>query len=164
MKLKQSLLVLTITALLMGCDKKSIETKTNPFAGLWSLNIMEQQDSITSEWSEWRNGMQGYILYDEKDNMSVHLTTKGYEKTDLRFPNFIDSIPNNALKHLTGSYVYFAKYTIDENQNVVEHAKFGQGEVLSVEGAGTSKKAEIRFESGDTKKLLLQFAKLKIIG
>ena len=48
--------------------------------------------------------------------------------------------------------------------NVVEHAKFGQGEVLSVEGAGTSKKAEIRFESGDTKKLLLQFAKLKIIG
>lgn len=48
--------------------------------------------------------------------------------------------------------------------NVVEHAKFGQGEVLMVEGAGTSKKAEIRFESGDTKKLLLQFAKLKIIG
>ena len=48
--------------------------------------------------------------------------------------------------------------------NVVEHAKFGQGEVLTVEGAGTSKKAEIRFESGDTKKLLLQFAKLKIIG
>ncbi|MGI9532059.1 ATP-dependent helicase [Lutimonas sp.] len=48
--------------------------------------------------------------------------------------------------------------------NMVEHAKFGQGEVLSVEGAGNSKKAEIRFESGDTKKLLLQFAKLKIIG
>jgi len=48
--------------------------------------------------------------------------------------------------------------------NIVEHAKFGQGEVLTVEGAGTSKKAEIRFQSGDTKKLLLQFAKLKIIG
>ena len=48
--------------------------------------------------------------------------------------------------------------------NIVEHAKFGRGEVLSVEGAGNSKKAEIRFESGDTKKLLLQFAKLKIIG
>lgn len=48
--------------------------------------------------------------------------------------------------------------------NVVEHAKFGRGEVLSVEGAGNSKKAEIKFESGDTKKLLLQFAKLKIIG
>jgi DNA helicase-2/ATP-dependent DNA helicase PcrA len=48
--------------------------------------------------------------------------------------------------------------------NVVEHAKFGKGEVLSVEGNGTSKKAEIKFETGDIKKLLLQFAKLKIIG
>lgn len=48
--------------------------------------------------------------------------------------------------------------------NIVEHGKFGRGEVLSVEGAGNSKKAEIKFDSGDTKKLLLQFAKLKIIG
>lgn len=47
--------------------------------------------------------------------------------------------------------------------NRVEHAKFGRGEVISVEGSGNSKKAEIIFESGDTKKLLLQFAKLKII-
>ena len=48
--------------------------------------------------------------------------------------------------------------------NTVEHAKFGRGEVLSIEGSGNSKKAEIKFDSGDTKKLLLQFAKLKIIG
>ncbi|WKK64863.1 ATP-dependent helicase [Lutimonas zeaxanthinifaciens] len=48
--------------------------------------------------------------------------------------------------------------------NIVEHAKFGQGKVVSIEGTGNSKKAEIRFESGDNKKLLLQFAKLKIIG
>jgi DNA helicase-2/ATP-dependent DNA helicase PcrA len=48
--------------------------------------------------------------------------------------------------------------------NLVEHAKFGRGEVMLVEGNGNSRKAEIKFESGDTKKLLLQFAKLKIIG
>lgn len=48
--------------------------------------------------------------------------------------------------------------------NIVEHAKFGQGKVVSIEGTGNSKKAEIHFESGDNKKLLLQFAKLKIIG
>jgi hypothetical protein len=84
---------------------------------------MEQQDPVTGQWSEWRNGMQGYILYDDNDNMSIHLTTKGYEDTELRFPNFIDSISNEALKHLTGSYVYFAKYTIDEKRNEVEHAR-----------------------------------------
>ena len=48
--------------------------------------------------------------------------------------------------------------------NIVEHAKFGRGEVLQIEGVGNSKKAEIKFESAGNKKLLLQFAKLKIIG
>jgi len=87
------------------------------------LHILEQKDSITGEWSEWRDGMQGYILYDNKNNMSVHLTTTGYEATDLRFPNFVDSISNEALKHLTNSYVYFAKYSIDEDDKTVEHAR-----------------------------------------
>jgi DNA helicase-2/ATP-dependent DNA helicase PcrA len=48
--------------------------------------------------------------------------------------------------------------------NRVSHQKFGNGEVMSIEGNGSSKKAEIQFESGERKKLLLQFAKLKIIG
>jgi len=47
--------------------------------------------------------------------------------------------------------------------NKVEHAKFGIGKVISVEGKGANKKAEISFESIGVKKLLLQFAKLKII-
>lgn len=72
--------------------------------------------------------------------------------------------PKNLKKvsHLGGTQNLFDHNLVQGN--VVEHAKFGQGEVLSVEGTGTSKKAEIRFQSGDTKKLLLQFAKLKIIG
>jgi ATP-dependent DNA helicase UvrD/PcrA len=48
--------------------------------------------------------------------------------------------------------------------NIVEHLKFGRGEVLQIEGVGNNKKAEIKFKSVGTKKLLLQFAKLKIIG
>ena len=48
--------------------------------------------------------------------------------------------------------------------NIVEHMKFGKGEVIQIEGAGNNKKAEIKFETGATKKLLLHFAKLKIIG
>ncbi len=48
--------------------------------------------------------------------------------------------------------------------SIVEHGKFGRGEVVMLDGAGGNQKAEIRFESGETKKLLLQFAKLKIIG
>ncbi len=48
--------------------------------------------------------------------------------------------------------------------NVVMHERFGKGEIVSLEGAGADKKAEIRFEVGGIKKLLLRFAKLDIIG
>jgi len=117
------LLFLILTTLLFSCTQKREEKATNQLSGLWSLHIMEQRDTITDKWSEWRNGMQGYILYGEQGHMSLHLTTKGYEKTDLRFLNFVDTISNEALKHLTGSYVYFAKYTIDQENSIVEHAR-----------------------------------------
>lgn len=46
---------------------------------------------------------------------------------------------------------------------LVEHERFGRGKVLSLEGAGNDKKAEINFEVGGIKKILLKFAKLTII-
>ena len=48
--------------------------------------------------------------------------------------------------------------------NIVEHIRFGNGEVVNIEGRGADIKAEINFENGGVKKLLLRFAKLKIIG
>ena len=48
--------------------------------------------------------------------------------------------------------------------NIVEHNRFGKGEVIALEGAGPNKKAEIQFGTVGKKKLLLRFAKLKIIG
>jgi DNA helicase-2/ATP-dependent DNA helicase PcrA len=48
--------------------------------------------------------------------------------------------------------------------NFVKHLRFGKGEVLKIEGAGADLKAEINFENGGKKKLLLRFAKLQIIG
>jgi len=48
--------------------------------------------------------------------------------------------------------------------NVVMHERFGKGEVINIEGVGADKKAEIKFEVGGIKKLLLRFAKLDVIG
>jgi DNA helicase-2/ATP-dependent DNA helicase PcrA len=45
----------------------------------------------------------------------------------------------------------------------VAHARFGRGTVVSIEGSGTEKKAEIDFEIGGLKKLLLRFAKLDVL-
>ena len=48
--------------------------------------------------------------------------------------------------------------------NIVMHERFGKGEVINLEGVGADKKAEIKFEVGGIKKLLLRFAKLDVIG
>ena len=48
--------------------------------------------------------------------------------------------------------------------NIVMHERFGKGQILNLEGVGADKKAEIKFEVGGIKKLLLRFAKLNIIG
>jgi DNA helicase-2/ATP-dependent DNA helicase PcrA len=48
--------------------------------------------------------------------------------------------------------------------NIVMHERFGKGEIINLEGIGADKKAEIKFEVGGIKKLLLRFAKLDVIG
>ena len=56
--------------------------------------------------------------------------------------------------------------TIDPNLkegSVVNHTRFGRGKVLKIEGVGNDRKAEIKFDQGDVKKLLLRFAKLEVL-
>ena len=48
--------------------------------------------------------------------------------------------------------------------NIVVHERFGKGEVISIEGQGGDRKAEIKFEKGGLKKLLLRFSRLEIIS
>ena len=46
----------------------------------------------------------------------------------------------------------------------VHHDKFGTGKVMTVEGAGDSRKATVFFEGVGQKQLMLKFAKLTILG
>lgn len=46
----------------------------------------------------------------------------------------------------------------------VEHVRFGKGYITKIEGVGADTKAEINFENGGIKKLLLRFAKLKVLS
>jgi len=72
------------------------------------------------------------------------------------------STPKNLKKvSAVGSNLFDSKLAVG---NIVEHTKFGKGEVIKLEGIGSNKKAEINFNSVGTKNLLLQFAKLKILS
>ena len=48
--------------------------------------------------------------------------------------------------------------------NVIEHQRFGVGQVVAIEGAGENTKATVAFRNAGTKQLLLKFAKYTIIG
>ncbi|WP_375324566.1 ATP-dependent helicase [Flagellimonas sp. GZD32] len=56
---------------------------------------------------------------------------------------------------------------IDPNLGIgalVNHTRFGRGKVLNIEGVGNDRKAEIHFDNGGIKKLLLRFAKLEVLN
>jgi DNA helicase II / ATP-dependent DNA helicase PcrA len=46
----------------------------------------------------------------------------------------------------------------------VSHERFGRGVVKAIVGIGAEKKAEIEFETGGIKTLLLRFAKLSVLN
>ncbi len=72
------------------------------------------------------------------------------------------------LKPVTGNSPASGAANLFDNKlvigNMVMHERFGKGQVINLEGVGADKKAEIKFEVGGIKKLLLRFAKLDVIG
>ncbi|MEF3079521.1 ATP-dependent helicase [Winogradskyella poriferorum] len=83
--------------------------------------------------------------------------TKKPEKFQISTPKKLKPVSQTN----TGANLFDTKLTVG---NIVNHQRFGRGEVLKIEGAGGDLKAEIKFEGGSTKKLLLRFAKLEIIS
>ena len=76
MKINIILVLFLIVSLSIGCYQEAEPKDPNNFIGLWSLYIMEELNSETGEWSEWRDGMQGYILYDDKNSIKKFTTSK----------------------------------------------------------------------------------------
>ena len=113
-------------------------------------------DEIDSQYrSENIKQKQSYI--NERDEYS-------YNKVGIRFKVPEKKPPKNFVKVKSSTN----KNNLFDNSlikgNIVFHERFKRGVVLSIEGAGDDKKAEIRFDKFGIKKLLLRFSKLKIIS
>jgi len=80
-----------------------------------------------------------------------------------------DQKPNHDIRRLKDmSKISASNVSSNENSSLKEgqiimHERFGKGKILNLEGAGADKKAEIHFDVGGIKKLLLRFAKLNIL-
>lgn len=106
------------------------ENHKEKFEGLWRLIVAEHQDPETGSWEAWNGGLQGFLLYDNKDNVAVHMTPRGYQTTEIQFHLQPDNMTLEELKHRAQSYVYFAKYKINEQEKIVEHIRISHSSPL----------------------------------
>lgn len=123
MKNNQLKFLLILAVFFAGCQPEADKSSKKVLKGLWTLQIMESYDPDTDTYKEWRDGMQGYILYDGSGHMALNLAAEDYQNFDFKFPNFTDTIAIEALRHLTKNYFYVANYTVFEDQGIVEHAR-----------------------------------------
>ena len=62
-----------------------MKIEENYFEGLWKLLIAEYENPESGQWEAWNGGLQGYLLYDNKDNVAVHMMPREYQDTDIEF-------------------------------------------------------------------------------
>ena len=109
---------------------------------------------------------QEYLQYNViQRSISKDFSQKSqFNKVGIRFKKPENRPAKNFVKLKSSS----SKSNLFDNKlivgNIVVHERFGKGEVISIEGQGGDKKAEIKFEKGGLKKLLLRFSRLEIIS
>ncbi len=122
----------------------------------------------------------GNLIYSEKsrfiDEIDSQYVTESMGKKiqSTSRTSFVPPAPSNRnlkpLKSSNSGVVNSSKImktsSNDSNFNsgdIVEHQRFGKGEILKIEGVGPSKKATVNFDKIGPKQLLLKFARLKLI-
>jgi len=103
-------------------------------------------------------------IFDEVDKSKLRLrkpqsgtVPKGPSESNLRKLRRIKPVTSSAEKNINLKELNLSIGTM------VEHVRFGKGRITKIEGVGADTKAEINFTNGGLKKLLLRFAKLKVI-
>ena len=109
---------------------------------------------------------------ENKENISSGMYGKREERVRPRQEIIVPTVPRN-LKRVTPSMgtasaashslAVAGGNTVQPGQ-LIEHERFGLGEVMKVEGEGDNAKATIRFKNAGDKQLLLRFARFKVIG
>jgi len=121
-----------LSTLLMIFSCTSNQTIDDKFNGMYRLDKFESFDSVSEKWvtDKWRGTeAEGFIQYDGKGHMSVHLYPKGYK--DFNTNKNVDSLDHESLKELIrfyqSNFVYFANYKI-LNDSTIEHHRISATE------------------------------------
>ena len=136
--IRYCLYLLLASVFFMACKEGKAVDQRSRLSGMYKLYISENVDS-NGVWHEdpWTKGGAGYIVYDGKGHMAVHITRQGYhdfqwlpEEQSLRdeyINKRLDSMSVDELKAavraFSGSYVYAGNYTIEDSADVVKHER-----------------------------------------
>ncbi|MBT0608522.1 ATP-dependent helicase [Aequorivita echinoideorum] len=141
---------------------KLIDAEPSRFIGEIDESFLEYLTPITE--NRYKPLLNADI-FDEVDHSKLRLrkpvagtAPKGPTEEQLRKLRRLKPVTSEADKNFSAK---------DANLDVgtmVEHVRFGKGKILMIEGVGADTKAEIDFENGGIKKLLLRFAKLKVLS
>ena len=136
-------------------------------------------EEINDEYLEYMNPMDSGYRYKpsmdidifgdvDKSKLRLAKPTAGTPPEYISKNEPISSVNIRRLKPVSSGASLADKANLFDNNlavgNIVMHERFGKGEIVGLEGVGADKKAEIRFDVGGLKKLLLRFAKLNVIG
>ena len=113
-------------------------------------------DEINDEFLE-KNVIQKSIVKDFSQKTQFNKIGVRYKKPESRPAKNFVKLKSSSVK----SNLFDNKLIVG---NIVVHERFGKGKVISIEGQGGDRKAEIKFEKFGLKKLLLRFSKLDIIS
>ena len=167
-KIKSGLGLLIILTIFSCTSRQTIDQKFN---GMYRLDKFESFDSVSGKWTtgKWRGSYaDGFIQYDGKGHMSVHLYPMDYKNFDSN--KNIDSLDHESLKKLTrfyqSNFVYFANYKII-NDSTIEHHRISATEPKNF---GTTLTRSFEFindtliltahENLDNKKMRLRWVRL----
>src|SRR5690606_16971846 len=102
-------------------------------------------------------------IFEEVDHSKLRLR-KPIQGTPPKGPTEAQLQKLRKLKPLNTSTAKFNPGDMNLKEgSVVTHLKFGKGKVLRMDGSGPDTQAEILFDNGGLKKLILRFAKLEVI-
>ena len=128
------------------------ETETNGGGGLYGKLSSRSDDSHANRIPY---GRLRHILDDKHDGIHINRIN---ESTPQPVSPIKVQTPSSPPRASSSN-----RYNVKAG-DVIEHERFGIGEVLSVEGTGENTKAKVRFKNTGEKLLLLKFARFKTIA
>ena len=104
-----------------------------------------------------------YTSFSSSYSTVSHIDSLKENQNFIRFKKPKNKIQLKTLKNNPSVSISNSNYIDIKKGDQIIHNRFGKGKVIATEGEGSDKKAEVEFNTSGVKRILLKFAKYKLI-